>query len=529
MRGYIFLFILTLISSTCQGQLVNNGGTILIESNATLRVEANLINHTGSTIVNHGTLEVQNNLTNAGIFTSGDTSKITFVGSVQSDVTSGDATLRYIEMRKNDENITLLDEMKVSDTINFIHNNNRIKVGNNNLKMLASASIINAGISKYVETNGTGYLIKELNTNGTQTYEIGDAAHYSPVSCTINGSYYNDASVGTRVYVIDLTPKYVDATDVINREWQIVSTGITEYENTMTGMYNESDVQGVAPFIKGAYYASDWKFDNSVGDEVNHEVSATTTSNDVKLSGMNFFGKAELKVFLAGAYNMSTGSMSTALNGVLPHTTPYTVAPFNAPSETYTVKPVNATDWILVELRDASSPSIILGQKSAWLLDDGSIVGLDGNALRIKNGNPTSIVAIRHRNHLSIRTAVGIDVVNPMPFDFTNTAVFGTNPQKNFSGTYAMWPGNALADGFTRFSGVDNDADVIKNNIISHASNPFGSLTFSYSGYNNFDVNMDGIIKYSGANNDRDYIKNTIISHPSNPFGALTYTINQQF
>ena len=92
-----------------------------------------------------------------------------------------------------------------------------------------------------------------------------------------------------------------------------------------------------------------------------------------------------------------------------------------------------------------------------------------------------------------------------------------------------LWPGNAKVDGFVRFSGTDNDADLIKNSIISQPGNPFGSLTYSYTAYNVLDINLDGSIKFSGTSNDKDIIKNNVIAHPANPFGSLTYTINQQF
>lgn len=504
MRFFKSLILLLLVGTVSYGQLVNNGGTITIESAATLRVEANLSNNSGSTITNNGTIEVQNNLTNAGTITSGSSSKIAFIGSVNSDVTSGGATFRYVEMKKTAQNITLLDEMKISNTLDFVNASNHVKTGNNNLRLLAGASITNAGSNKYVETNGTGLLIKELTANASKTFEVGDATYYSPVSCAVVGTTYANASVGARSYTTGLTAKYSETTDYISREWQITATGITGYENTMTGTYVDTDINGTESLIKGAYYTTDWKFDSSTGNAGVNQIGAKTTNNSVKLSGMNFFGKASLKAFLAGA--LSGSNMTKTLNsgGLIPLATPYTVAPFNAPTMTAPSIPAEATDWILVEVRDASNPSTIIAQTSAFILKDGNIVNFDGASLRLKNAVANGIIALRHRNHLSIRTSSGMDLVNPTLKNFslgiaeayTNPSITTNDNMINKGGIYAMWPGDVNQDGKVRYlpqavPPIPADANLILTGALGGV--PTTVLNNVYSIY---DVDLNKIVRY---------------------------------
>ena len=110
----------------------------------------------------------------------------------------------------------------------------------------------------------------------------------------------------------------------------------------------------------------------------------------------------DVVAYLEGAYNSTTGMMNTTLadNNLIPLISPYLDAPATA-----TAIPVNAVDWIKVELRDMNDPLTVINKKSGFLLSNGSLVDLDGTSLlSIKDAPTTSYLAIYHRNHLPIRT-----------------------------------------------------------------------------------------------------------------------------
>ena len=92
----------------------------------------------------------------------------------------------------------------------------------------------------------------------------------------------------------------------------------------------------------------------------------------------------DLTVFLEGPFDVT--DMKTDLNLILPLGQPYYTAPWNytGTESVASIPNSNVVDWVLVELREttgdastASSDSII-AQKAAFILNDGSVVGLDG-------------------------------------------------------------------------------------------------------------------------------------------------------
>lgn len=515
MKRLSLVFFLSCLAVMLQAQFINNGGTVTIQNGATLRVEGNLTNNSGSTITNDGTIEVMNNFVNSGSIASGASSLIRFIGSSNSNITSGGALFKNAEMAKTASTITLQDAMNVSGTFTFAQANNQVMLGNNNLTIKQGGSVASAGSDRFFNTNGTGKLLKELNANGVLTFEVGNGTQYSPVSCNVTGSSYTSASVGGRVYTSGLTTKYSESTDYITREWDIAATGITDYDNQMTGTYADGDVTGSENLIKGSYYTTDWHFDGSAGDDVNNTVTAQTDNTSVKLTGMNFFGKANLKAFLSGAYNTGTGQMNANLNSPVPANnileqyalnSPYVDASASVPAGFFLANP-DIVDWVKLELRDPGAPGVSTNNKaSAFIKKDGSIVGIDGSSLpRVKNGYATSVVVLSHRNHLSIRTVnTGLDVVNPTLHDFSeglfkaydnimnfiNRSMVEVNPN-----VFGLYRGNV--NGNTTL----NAADL---SIVKNESNPSQTNV-----YNRSDVNLSGTVNAA----DLSIVK--VVSNPS--------------
>jgi len=115
-------------------------------------------------------------------------------------------------------------------------------------------------------------------------------------------------------------------------------------------------------------------------------------------------------------------------------------------------------DWVLIELRDTTDASLATGEtmiarQAALLLNDGSVVGLDGSFILSFNHSiiHALFTVIWHRNHLGIMSA------NPLTesggiytYDFTTPTgqAYGTDAQKDLgSGIYGMISADANADG----------------------------------------------------------------------------------
>jgi len=220
-----------------------------------------------------------------------------------------------------------------------------------------------------------------------------------------------------------------------------------------------------------------------------------------------------MKVFLEGPYQTANGLMTDSLRkqGWLPLTEPYTALglAITGPSTT-TLGVLGVTgnnaivDWVVVELRNATTPTIVLERRAALLQRDGDVVGVNGTStLGFCSVAGNYRVAVRHRNHLGAMTLNGVALNStPTTIDLTNGSVstYGASALKNASGVNMLWAGNVFFDATLQYVGGGNDRDPILVRI-------GGSVpTASAIGYFVEDVNMNGAVHYVGGANDRDPI-----------------------
>ncbi len=227
--------------------------------------------------------------------------------------------------------------------------------------------------------------------------------------------------------------------------------------------------------------------------------------------------RVAVKVVLDGAYRAAQQLMVDSLrdNGVLPLQEPYTAAGYVLSGSGLTTAPVlgtqgaNAiTDWVVVELRNATTPATIVEARAALLQRDGDVVGLDGQSvLGFCAAAGSYYVAVHHRNHLGVMTAAPVTLAaasSTVDFTLATTATYGTNAQRTTAGPRRLWAGNCVSDRDIKYTGEVNDRDAVLFSI-------GGTIpTNSVSGYRLEDCNLDGVVKYTGTDNDRDVILETI-------------------
>jgi len=226
-----------------------------------------------------------------------------------------------------------------------------------------------------------------------------------------------------------------------------------------------------------------------------------------------------LRGMLEGPYNAATGQMSDALRsaGIVPGSEPYTALGYAqvgggggesfAPNVLATTGNNAIVDWVVVELRDAITPTTVLATRSALIQRDGDIVATDGVSPLTFSQVPAAYhVALRHRNHLGVMTgnatALGLSTT-PLDLASASALTFGTNARKNITGAFpaqALWAGDATFNGELKYTGMNNDRDPIL--MLIGGTVP----TNTVNGYFGGDVTMDGTAKYTGTANDRDPI-----------------------
>ena len=165
-------------------------------------------------------------------------------------------------------------------------------------------------------------------------------------------------------------------------------------------------------------------------------------------------------------------------------------------------------DWILLEVRSATAPTVRLWTTSGLLCKNGRIITADGSqTITIPLAPGNYLVSIKHRNHLGVMTALPVSLgAATTLIDFTNptTQTWGTAAQKQEGQFMTLFAGNSNFDSSIRYVGNENDRDLILLKI--------GGIlpTAVTSGYFTEDINLNGEVKYVGLNNDRDPILVTI-------------------
>ncbi|MCF8378388.1 MAG: choice-of-anchor J domain-containing protein [Bacteroidales bacterium] len=232
--------------------------------------------------------------------------------------------------------------------------------------------------------------------------------------------------------------------------------------------------------ITGADWASDICIDDFAIDGIEMPSSLTV----------------DLTAFLQGPFVDSEMTTSLCACSFMPLTQPFYNPPwiYNG-TEYVTTMPGNAVDWVLVELRDASSPAeatsaTIAGRQAALLLNDGSIVATDGTSplifdITISN---SLFAVIYQRNHLAVMSANAVSPSNDIyTYNFSTSAdqAYGSNALTQLSGSiWGMISGDCDADGVI---GMD---DLV----------PDWSANAGKTGFFPTDLNLDGQVN----NMDKD-------------------------
>jgi len=165
----------------------------------------------------------------------------------------------------------------------------------------------------------------------------------------------------------------------------------------------------------------------------------------------------DVLVYLEGPYNET--DMNTDLTGLndFPTTQPYNLSPWNyTGTENASPIPPDVVDWVLVELRDAVSPETAttsVAQQAAFLLKDGSVVGMDGSSVLqfpAASFDYDIYVVVWHRNHLGVMSnsgAIGSGGVYSYNFSTgAGQAYGGADGHKDLGAVYGMFAGDGNAN-----------------------------------------------------------------------------------
>ncbi len=209
--------------------------------------------------------------------------------------------------------------------------------------------------------------------------------------------------------------------------------------------------------------STNFSLQGTVGQPV---AGSSSQNNTTVLSGfwhttgsVSFPLFADVRAFLQGAYN-GAGAMSTLLNSdYLPLSNPYSAPElsglplFYPGTESLDSLNEDVADWVVLELRSDTLSSSAVASRAALILDDGSIVDLDGQSpVRFDGIDPDDYyIVVRHLNHLAIMSSTAVARSgNSLTHDFTGSqsSAFGNNPLRQLSaGVFGMAGADYNADG----------------------------------------------------------------------------------
>ena len=444
----------------------------------------------------------------------------------------------------NTNHITLTGAARTTGLLTFT--NGKIILGANNFIMAPTATFAGAATGKFVETNGTGQLRREIAANGNLVLPLGTGTRYTPLEYQVAGAAFAAAYVSGRSVNGGHPNKHPRSSDFLNQYWSLTTSGITGGTVTTVGSYTDAtDLTGVESDIRAVTWnGANWALGTTQNNAAN-TVTAAVTGTSGDLYAMNRFLLASPTVYLQAAFNVSTPTLMNdrirnsgaytpgvyPASNLIPLTDPYRSAPYsttyshvnNTVPETIlqsvlndqAVAANNIVDWVYIELRTIVSPTqaTVTQTRSVLLRRNGTLVDVDGvSPVYFKNVDPGNyVLSIRHRNHLGISISPAAPTplsFNPSGFNFGSAgpaSLFGTanTNYRVMSGINVMWAGNANHNPNVRYTGIDNDKDVVQADFV---------LVGLPVNYYRSDLNLNRTVRYTGIDNDKDFLLSNIIN-----------------
>ena len=335
-------------------------------------------------------------------------------------------------------------------------------------------------VSGDVIENGTGYL------SGTVTSgDRGSVTQFAglTLSSTLTGNITRVTGTQFSGTGTNFTRYYeIDNQAGSNLNANVTTLTTTAEHGSLTGLFFHYTKNGST--WKGYGFGSNGTSVTSSGDVFNqNSVTDLVISEGVGVKA---------KIFLEGPYNTTNHNMNTTINGDIPATSPY-----SADARTASTKPATAVDWVLVELRDNTTPGTVVASRSAYLNSDGNLIDdneTSGRGIGIAAPPGDYYVAIQHRNHLGVMTATAqtgltwgtASSVSTYNYTSASTQFYGgsTGVKQIDTNVWAMIAGDGNGNG------------QVQNNDSESIWKPDNGT----SGYKNSDFNLNGQVQ----NNDNE-------------------------
>ncbi len=455
---------------------INYGASIKVSSGSSIVIDGDFRNALDGSIDNSGDIFLTGDFTNnqtSGTLLSGTSGAVIFNGSSVQTI-AGTAVTYFNDIDlQNDANLAagamaVYGDLTLSSTY--------FGLGGGVLVMQPGTQIIGANASGYIVTNGLGFL-RQYVGGSNKVFPVGTTTTFAPVMMNNSGTpdYYS-ARVFEDVRTNGLSGATIpEIDDCVNMTWDInefnaggSNLSVTPFWGAaMEGSSFDRTACAVGHYTGGAW---DPDFEGVASGSNPYSItrSGITTLSAFAVGDLEspmailLDLRIDLTAFLEGPFNGA--DMDNTLNsaGVIPLNQPYNTAPINYfGSESVPAIPnANIIDWVLVELRDATSAAnatsgTIVEQMALFLRNDGAIVDLDGSSMPgfTSTINNNLYVVVRHRNHVAIMSANAVTETGGIySYNFTDAVgkVYGgaAGHKQIAAGTWGLFSANGYPDQF---------------------------------------------------------------------------------
>ncbi len=489
---------------------IQSGATFVMQAGSQVTVQGDVQN--AGTLTNDGSLKVQGNYANTGSYTGvGSAGVLEMYGTGNSNISPGASSIPNLLINKT--NATDIVKLMASATVTagFTLTNG---VFTTDPLVTPAVALISPATTPYTFAAG-----KEVVGSVRRTSWTGGAAR------VFNGTHMQVTTNGG-VAPSDLTVTMIpqsaggDPTQnerEVKRKFTFAQTGGSGFTADIRYPYlaSELNTNTEANLVPWELVAAEWngRLTPVTRDAGNDWVSttgltATQFGQEWKLADPNY--TMNVTANLRGPWTGAAMNTTMRDAGIVQLTQPFNTTPFNyTGTESGGAIPAKVVDWILIEHRKPASGlpqdalfATVTGRQAGFLLNNGTVVGLDGvtpiTVPVTKQG--TSFIAVRHRNHLGVLSnAIASNGTGTFTNDFTvlanayKPAGASSDPMVLLSGgvEYGLWAGDANK------SGVVNATDVNATRA---------AIAASTTGYQFTDVNLSNSINATDVN----LIRNTI-------------------
>lgn len=351
---------------------------------------------------------------------------------------------------------------------------------NNNIQVETSGGS-EVELSGNLIENGTGYLNGKV-TSGTRT-SVTQFAGLS-ISSALNGTI-------TRITGTQYSGTGTNFTRYYEINNQSTTTDLTANDTVKTISSEAGSLTG--PFFLYTKNGSSWRGYGfgSTGTTIEADTVTFPKNSQTDLVISAGVG-VKAKIFLEGPYNTTNHNMNLTLNPYIPLTSPY-------PQDARTVAsiPSSAVDWVLVQLRDATTPSTIIASRSAFLDENGNLIddnATSGSGIGIAAPPGNYYIVIEHRNHLAVMTASAQTGLTWGTASTVSNYDFTTSSSQFYGGADGAIE---LESGVWGMISGDGDGN---GQVQNYDSENIWKPDNGTSGYKNSDFNLNGQVQ----NNDNE-------------------------